>query len=251
MSERLAALRASSNHLREVVARLDVDRYESPAYPTQWTVADTMSHIGSGAVILREMFTRALSGTPGVEGFNQSVWDEWNAKSPAQQVADALVVDQEFIVDLEATSEDQRTNFSTDFGPMQLDFERFVGMRLGEHVLHTWDVETSIDPTAVLAVPAAALLLDQVHFVAARAGKPSGVVTTIAVRTQEPQRDFEVVIDETSVTLLDASHDRTPDVELPAEAFVRLIYGRLDAVGGLDDGAEAHLEHLRRVFPGF
>ena len=40
-------------------------------------------------------------------------------------------------------------------------------------------------------------------------------------------------------------------VELPAEAFVRLIYGRLDAEGGLDDGTEVHLEHLRRAFPGF
>lgn len=251
MSERLAALRASSAHLREVVARLGTDQFVAPAYPSEWTIADTMSHIGSGAVILHEMFRHGLAGTASVEGFNQTIWGAWNAKSPAQQVTDALVADQEFIAVLDATSDEQRANFSASFGPLELDFERFVGMRLGEHVLHTWDVETTINPAAVLAVPAAGLLLDQVHFVAGRAGKPTGLVSTITVRTHNPARDFDVVLDESSVTLLDASHHGRVNVELPAEAFVRLIYGRLDAVAGLDDGAEVHLEHLRRAFPGF
>ena len=251
MSERLAALRASSTHLREVVARLGTDQFVAAAYPAQWTIADTMSHIGSGAVILHEMFRQGLTHTAGVEGFNQSVWDAWNAKSPARQVADALVADQDLVEALEATSDEQRAGFSTSFGPFELDFERFVGMRLSEHVLHTWDVETTIDPAVVLAVPAAGLLLDQVHFVANRSGKPTGLVATITVRTQNPARDFDVILDESSVTLLDTSHQGTVDVELPAEAFVRLIYGRLDAVAGLDDGAEVNLEHLRRAFPGF
>ena len=251
MSERLAALRASSAHLREVVARLGRDQFGAAAYPSEWTIADTMSHIGSGAVILHEVFRQGLAHAASVEGFNQSVWDAWNAKSPAQQIADALVADQEFIEALDAASDDQRASFSTSFGPLELDFERFVGMRLSEHVLHTWDVETTIDPAAVLAVPAAGLLLDQVHFVAGRSGKPTGLVSTITVRTHNPARDFDVILDESSVTLLDAAHHGPVDVELPAEAFVRLIYGRLDAVAGLDDGAEVHLEHLRRAFPGF
>ena len=251
MSERLAALRASATHLREVIARLESDQYAAPAYPSEWTIADTMSHIGSGAVILHEIFNNALTGTPGVEGFNQSVWDAWNAKTPTEQITNALVADQEFIAALDAANDEQRASFSTSFGPLQLDFDRFVGMRLAEHVLHTWDVETTIDPAAVLAMPAASLLLDQVHFVVGRAGKPTGQVATIAVRTHDPTRDFEVVLDESSVTLLDTSHDGPVDVELPAEAFVRLVYGRLDAVAGLDDGTEVHLEHLRRAFPGF
>ncbi len=251
MSERLEALRASATHLREVVGRLAPEQFTADAYPSEWTIADTMSHIGSGAVILQRMFENALTGTEAVEGFNQSVWDEWNTKSPADQIADALVVDQGFVAALEATSPQQRSSFVTNFGPLQLDFERFVGMRLGEHVLHTWDVETTVDPAAVLAVPAASLLLDQVHFVAARSGRPTGAPTRITVRTRDPRRDFDVVLDESSVTLADVTRSGPVDVELPAEAFVRLIYGRLDAVGGLDDGAEVHLEHLRRVFPGF
>ncbi|MBW4030882.1 MAG: maleylpyruvate isomerase family mycothiol-dependent enzyme [Acidobacteria bacterium] len=251
MSERLDALRASAAHLRDIVSQLESDQYVAPAYPTEWTIADTMSHVGSGAVILQAMFESALLGVPTADGFNQSVWDAWNAKTPAEQIADALVVDQQFLAAIDATSDQQRSSFSVSFGPLQLDFERFVGMRLGEHVLHTWDVETTINPAAVLAMPAASLLLDQVHFVAGRSAKPTGDRTTISVRTNEPTRDFDVVFEESSVNLVDATHDGPVDVELPAEAFVRLIYGRLDAVAGLDDGAEVHLEHLRRAFPGF
>jgi len=70
------------------------------------------------------------------------------------------------------------------------------------------------------------------------------------VRTQRPTRDFTVVYDEASVSLVDDAHDEV-DVELPAEAFVRLVYGRLDALAGLDDAQEVHLEHLRQTFPGF
>src|ERR1019366_2298731 len=80
MSERLEALRASATHLRDVVAQLQTDQQVAPAYPSEWTIADTMSHIGSGAVILQEMFASALAGTNSVEGFNNSVWDAWNDK---------------------------------------------------------------------------------------------------------------------------------------------------------------------------
>lgn len=249
MSERLAALRASATHLSEVVARLEPDQYSVPAYPSQWTIADTMSHLGSGAVIMGEMFAHALARTSGDEGFNQSIWDAWNAKSPAAQVADALAADQTFVDELAATDTERRADFAVSFGPLRLNFDRFVGMRLGEHVLHTWDVEVTTNPDAVLAVPAAGLLLDQVHFVVARSGRPTGEVRTVAVRTHEPTRDFNVVLEESSVTLVDTVHQGAPDLELPAEAFVRLIYGRLDA--DADAGLDGHLGHLRRAFPGF
>ncbi len=251
MSQRLEALRASAAHLGSIVARLEADQFSTPAYPSEWTIADTMSHIGSGAVILGRMLDDALKGATPVEGFNQSVWNTWNSKSPAEQIADALVADQSLLSALVATSDGQRAAFAVSFGPMPVDFERFVSMRLGEHVLHTWDVEVAINPGAVLAVPAAGLLLDQVHFVVSRSAKPSGEARTISVRTHEPARDFNVVFEEESVTLDDAVHDGPVDVELPAEAFVRLIYGRLDADIGIDDGTEVHLEHLRRAFPGF
>ncbi len=250
MSERLEALRASVSHLRDVVAQLESHHHVAPAYPSEWTIAATLSHVGSGAVILRQMFLAALSGESTPAGFNQSVWDAWNAKAPAEQIADALRADQELLDAFDATDPLERASFATDFGPLRLDFDAFVGLRLGEHVLHTWDVEVVLTPGAELATPAAGLLLDQLAFVAARSGRPTGEPRTVAVRTYAPARDYDVVIDETSVELRDAVHEGEVDLKLPAEAFVRLVYGRLDAHAGLDDGAEAHLEGLRRAFPG-
>ena len=37
-------------------------------------------------------------------------------------------------------------------GPMSVDFDGFVGLRLNEHALHTWDVDAAVDPNA-LTIP--------------------------------------------------------------------------------------------------
>jgi hypothetical protein len=41
-----------------------------------------------------------------------------------------------------------------------------------------------------------------------------------------------------------------PDLELPAEAFVRLVYGRLDPAHTPPVSGTADLDELRSVFPG-
>ena len=251
MSNRLDALHSSVSHLREIIESLHSDAHVAPAYPAEWTIADTMSHIGSGAVIMRQRFLDALNASTPDENFNQSVWDEWNAKEPSSQVRDALVADQAMLDALRASTDEQRASFRLSFGPFDLDFDRFVGLRLAEHVLHTWDVEVTINPGAVLAEPAAGLLLDQVHFVAGRSGRSDSQSRTVAVHTTNPDRDFNVVFADNSIELLDTTHDAPADLTLPAEAFVRLVYGRLDDLAGLDDHAQVHLEHLRLAFPGF
>lgn len=47
------------------------------------------------------------------------------------------------------------------------------------------------------------------------------------------------------------SWPRRSDITMPAEAFIRLVYGRLDpAHTPPSDGDTAHLDELRRAFPG-
>ena len=70
------------------------------------------------------------------------------------------------------------------------------------------------------------------------------------IRTADPARDLSLVFDADSVSLIDADHHDTVDIELPAEAFARLIYGRLDAQNSPNDVNELHLEKLRKAFPG-
>lgn len=251
MSERLEALRASVAHLRSLSARLGPDDYTRPAYPEEWAIADTFSHLGSGAVIAARSLEEGVAGRDRDPAFNQTVWDEWNAKAPAAQVADALDADAALVGLLDSTTESQRAGFRFALGPFDLDFEGFLGLRLGEHVLHTWDVEVVLDPAATLANDAANLIIDNLHRIVRFAGKATGEERVVTVRTLAPARDFDLVFGPDSLALVDAAHEGAVDLELPAESFVRLIYGRLDAAHtptALDD---RELDELRRAFPGF
>jgi hypothetical protein len=72
MSQPLTALRRSVKLLHQIAEDLPPDKIRTQAYPTEWTIADTFSHLGSGAVILRHQFEGALAGTESDPDFNQS-----------------------------------------------------------------------------------------------------------------------------------------------------------------------------------
>ena len=242
MSDELSALQSSVARLRRIVDGLEPGQVRQSAYPSEWTVADVLSHIGSGAVIMR----REPDGS-----FNQALWDEWNAKVPEDQAAEALVADAGMLVALDEASEEQRRGFALSMGPMSLDFDGFVGLRLGEHVLHTWDIEVVVDPDATLPDGAAGVIIDRVGVIAGFAGRAQGDDATISVSTTGPERHLAVVLSPDSVRLVPSEPGPEPDLALPAEAFIRLVYGRLDpdhAPAGIEGPS---LDRLRQVFPGF
>jgi hypothetical protein len=45
------------------------------AYPTEWTVAQVLSHLGSGAVLTLRRFEDALGGQDTPVDFATGVWD--------------------------------------------------------------------------------------------------------------------------------------------------------------------------------
>ncbi len=138
---------------------------------------------------------------------------------------------------------------------MDLDAVDMVGMRLGEHALHTWDVAVSFDSGARVLPSSVDLLVDRIGFLATRLAKvePLGG-RSIGIQTVEPLRRFLLTGGE-AVTYGEWA-DEKPDgvLELPAEALLRLVYGRLDEAHTPSDvkaeGA-ADLDVLRQVFPGF
>jgi hypothetical protein len=88
--------------------------------------------------------------------------------------------------------------------------------------------------------------------VAGFAGRPTGTERTLTVHTSAPDRQLEVALGGDAVVLSPGKPEALPDLEMPAESFIRLVYGRLDpahtpAIGG----SEADLDLLRRTFPGF
>ena len=92
MTDRLAALRMSTDHLRALAAGLDADALRRPAYPTDWTVADVLSHLGSSAQILLRRFDAAVHDRADAPD-EDAIWAAWDAKSPDATAADALVAD--------------------------------------------------------------------------------------------------------------------------------------------------------------
>jgi uncharacterized protein (TIGR03083 family) len=210
-----------------------------------------MSHIGSGAVILSQRFDDIVAGTEYDQSFQQGVWDEWNAKAPEDQVADALVADAALLDRLQMLDEEARDKFEFSMGPMTLDFNGMVCMRLNEHVLHTWDIEVTTDGSATLPEPAVEVLIDRLGMYVGFAGKPSGEVFDVNVHTTEPERAFILAFAPTSIELSVNERGGNVDLEMPGEAFVRLITGRLDAKHTPHGVESEHLDALRVAFPGY
>jgi uncharacterized protein (TIGR03083 family) len=252
MAELLEPLRYSVEQLRSLVAPLSPEQLRMSAYPKEWTIADVLSHLGSGAVIFVQGIDTAVTGDPAPAEFNQSVWSEWDAKSPEAQWADLPAADAAVIARLSALSPEERARVKVSLGPFELDYDAFAGLRLSEHAFHTWDVDVALNPAAVLPPEVVDSLLGVLEMIARFAAKPTGSTRTYVVRTENPVRTYRIELTPESATVTEGAGEEPADVQLPAEAFLRLVYGRLDPEHTPADieGVE-HLDELRSAFPGF
>lgn len=251
----IAALRHSHDRLASLVQPLSPDELRARSYCTDWSIAQVLSHLGSGAEIALLNLNAGLEGTdqPGREAY-QAIWDRWNAKSPDEQAADALTYDERHVERLEGLTDEQLANLHLSMFGMELDAAQIIGLRLGEHAVHTWDVAVALDPMAQVASDAVALLIDRVPLLAGRLGKPQGRELRLRIHTSGPERDFFLQVGD-GVELTPWS-DQPVDGELrlPAEALLRLVYGRLDPQHTPSvelTGEGVTLDDLRAVFPGF
>jgi uncharacterized protein (TIGR03083 family) len=246
----IEALQESVNHLREITEGLDESQLVASAHPTEWTVADVLSHLGSAAVISKRRLDDGVEGREMPAEFPQSVWDVWNLKTPHAQATDSLLADAALEERIGEVTPEQRDVFTWSLGPVTLDFNGFVNMRLGEHALHTWDIEEAFDKDATLQRDAVPIIIDNLDLVVRFTAKTTGSGERLLIRTTEPQREFALTLGTDGVTLEPAEATDSHDIELPAEAFIRLVYGRLDPQHTPASVNSEHLEKLRTVFPG-
>jgi uncharacterized protein (TIGR03083 family) len=255
----ISAFRTGYDTLAELVGGLQPDDLVRPSGASEWKIADVLSHLGSGAEINLAILEGALDGTGRPDGdFNTSVWDRWNAMSPADQASNFLTANQKLIQRYEGLSDEQLTDLRIDFGflPEPVDVETAAGMRLSEFALHSWDVRVGLDPNAALAPESTEILLDGVARLLAWAGKADQYdgKAALKVTTTAPDRTFGLTITGT-VKLTDTP--ATPDGELtaPAEYIVRLITGRNAAQYTPKSvtltSEKITLDQLRQIFPGF
>jgi uncharacterized protein (TIGR03083 family) len=253
----IGTLRNSHERLASLVAPLTPEQLRAQSYDAEWSVAQVLSHLGSGAEIALMMLPGALGDAePASREAFEAVWDVWNAKSPEDQAADCLVSDEKHVRRLEQLRDDELARISLPFHGMTLDATRVVRLRLGEHALHTWDVAVLTDPAATVSPDAVSLLIDNVpQFLAPRLGKAPEVPFRLRIVTTEPARDYLLAATD-AVSVTDWPGDGAGadgEVRMPSEALLRLAYGRLDPAhtpAGVA-GQAADLDRLRALFPGF
>jgi uncharacterized protein (TIGR03083 family) len=250
----ILAVRSSHDRFIALFPSLDDGAINGPSYASEWSIAEVASHLGSQAEIFGLFLDAGLAGksAPGAEQFHP-IWDRWNSRTPADQVADSVRVNEDFVTRLENLSESERAGFALSAFGGELDLSGLAALRLAEYAVHTWDVAVALDPTAAVSPDAVDLLIDTLPATGARAGKASPDVRTVVVDTTAPQRRFALTTGPAVTLAADPDPAAGPaDLRLPAEALVRLVYGRLDPAHTPEDvtGA-ALLPQLRQVFPGF
>ena len=249
----IGALRHSHNRLQALVGPLDLAHLERRSYASEWSIAQVLSHLGSGAEIFGLFLQAGLTGQepPGRDTIGP-VWNTWNAKDPQAQAADGLRADEATVERFESLDPDQKAGLRLHLFGMDMDITGLARMRVSEHAVHTWDVAVALDPSATVAPDAVGLLIDTAGQLAARSAKPDGKERRIRVSTSDPERHFVLETGE-AVSLTESDGEEgPPELRSPAEAFVRLVYGRLGPhhtppveADGVD------LDELRQLFPGF
>jgi uncharacterized protein (TIGR03083 family) len=251
------ALRSSHERLARNVSAMTSADAEHASYCKDWTVAQVLSHLGSGGEIGLLLFTAALAGEP-IPGRDQfePIWDKWNKRS-ASEVTDAVVgADRAYLDALESASDDTLESLRVPMMGRELDADALITMRLGEHALHLWDIEVVKDDTSAVQREAVEQLIDRTPANAgrfARGERPSfrGV---LELKTTGPDRRFGLDLSGDDVKLAQDAPAGEGLVELPAESLLRLLYGRLDPSHTPDSvrvSGPVSLDELRRLFPGF
>jgi uncharacterized protein (TIGR03083 family) len=250
MSNSLDALASSVDHLRSILEASNESQFVASAYPSEWTVADVMSHLGSGAIIFKRGIDDSLDARETPPQFNQSVWDLWDAKTPHAKVTDSLDADKALLARLVEMTADEREGFTLNLGPMTFDFDHVVQLRLNEHIMHTWDIEEAFDHRATLQAEGVPFVIDNLQLLMRYSAKATEHEHTLHVRTTNPDRTFALSQSADGVTFNEVEGVELFDLDIPAEAFVRLAYGRLDETHTPKGIDPTHLDELRRVFAG-
>lgn len=255
----IGVLRDSHNRLAQLVQPLGPDQLRAQSYDTDWTIAQVLSHLGSGAEIATLGLSAGLSGAGQIDQAGwPAIWDAWHNRTPEAQAADSLTWDEQHVSRLEQLTDEQLAAIRLEFFGRQLDAAGLIRMRLSEHAMHTWDVAVIGDPAATVLPAAVPEALQQISQLLSFVAKPAGDSFRVRVRTTSPDGDY--LLDVGEPVSLTAWADGTGldstgvdgTVELPAEALLRLLYGRLDPAHTPAYTAEGvELDRLRAVFPGF
>ena len=105
----ISALRTGHDELTALVHSLSPEAIAGPSGASEWTIAQVLSHLGSGAEIGRASLEASLGeAEKPADGFNQSVWDRWNAMEPQEQAHQFMISNEKLVRRYEAIDEATR-----------------------------------------------------------------------------------------------------------------------------------------------
>ncbi len=249
----ITALRSEHDTLAALVRGLTDDQLAAPSGAEEWTVAQAVSHLGSGAEIGRAPLARAAGETVAAED-NQTIWARWDGSTPRAQAEGFLEHNGRWLETVEAFTPEQRSSLTVDLGflPEPVPLVTALGMRLSEVANHSWDVRVAFDSGAGVDADSAAVLVDlmtgPLGFMLGFLAKPAELANPVSLAVP----GAGLVIDD-AVTVVDHLEAPSATFAGPAEAFIRLLSGRLKAPydKGVTVEGGVTLDELRRVFPGF
>jgi uncharacterized protein (TIGR03083 family) len=247
----LRAVRRSHDRLTQRLDTLTETDASRPSYAREWTVGHVASHLGSQAEIFELFLNAGVSEepAPGGEVFGP-IWDRWNALDPFAQVRGCVTANESFVATVERLTEPAARRFRLSMFGTDLDLVALLALRLAEHAVHSWDIEVAFDPGATLAADAVELLVDGLPGRVERAGTPQSDVPSMVVETAQPDHRW-LLTTHPAVALTPVDDPGSHPLRLPADAFLMLVNGRLDADRTPEGVDEARVAELRTVFRGF
>jgi uncharacterized protein (TIGR03083 family) len=255
----IAALRKGHDDLSGMLRGLDPDLLTHRSGAAGWDISQVLSHLGSGAEIGLATLNASLPGGGAPAESNQEIWARWDAMTPEERAVEFLRADGALVSRYESLDAATREDLRIDLGflPQPVPVAAAAGFRLNESAHHAWDVNVAFDADATLAPEAADVLVDWIGGLfgfLGHADAMDGRAGTLAVETTEPARSFGLDLRDT-VALVDTPAQPDGVLTAPAEAWLRLVTGRLAPEHTPADvrvsGDLVGLDDLRRVFPGF
>jgi uncharacterized protein (TIGR03083 family) len=247
----LAALVASHDAMASFTA-LEDSALTGPSFCSKWTIAQVLSHLGSGAEIGILRLHAALDNVapPQLDEL-RAIWDRWDMASPREQAQWALKEDARYLEMISRLDEGQANTARTQILGSEASIHDLLAFRLLEHTLHVWDMQVPGDPEAVLPQNAVELLLDPLAMLASRIAKVpedgSGKDLDIHVKTVNPESLWQVTASDSEISVERLDPAINPQaLVLPAETWIRLAAGRLKA-----SEQSGELRELAKIFPGY
>ncbi len=270
-AETIAHLREVGRAVQREAAALAADwrsrdaaAWEAPTACREWTAKDVAAHVTDGAERAVVVARAALAGEP-VPQYDTAERRRRHAALrvlPGDELAARLERDLATVFqELDGVPAATLHGTTANLGGGPHTMAQFADQRLVETGLHAWDIRAGSDPNATLPPETAAAIIDFVLWRVPRLaghGEAHGVAPRYLCALEGPGGGpvtLEVSPDRVTATRApDAGAD--PALALPVEAFIRLVWGRLDVPRALDRGVvrtqvpRDELLALTALFPG-